>query len=75
MQVTVLDYGFSSVTTICVFRRVGLLTPFTPTLFLKDPQKEDEAIYPELLTVGGIRWNNLPGYGQPKDKVKLPVKN
>ena len=50
------------------FQLVGLSTPLMPTLCLEDSQMGDETIYPELLSVGVVRWNKLPGCWQPKYK-------
>ena len=41
---------------------------------LKDPQMEDDTIYPELpLSVAVICWNKLPACWQLKDKKNSPL--
>ena len=54
-------------------RLVGLSTPSVPTLCLKDPKMRDDTIYPELLTVGEVRWNRLPVGWQLKYKKTFPL--
>ena len=56
------------------FQLVGLSTPSVSTLRLKDPQMVDDTIYLELhQTVGVVRWNELPGCWQLKDKKISPL--
>ena len=40
---------------------------------LKKETKPNQTMYPELLTVVGIRWNKLPGCWLVKDKKNSPL--
>ena len=52
------------------FQVVCLSIPSVPTLCLKNPEIANDKIHLELfLTVGVVRWSNLPGYWQLKDKM------
>ena len=66
MLVTVLDVALL----LCFINSV-------PILCLKDPQNEDDIIYPKLLMVGMVVWTMLPGCWQLKDKKNslLTIKN
>ena len=50
------------------FQLVGLSTLSMPWLCLKNPQMEDEIIYPELLMARVVRLNKLHKFWQLKDK-------
>ena len=64
-----LNYSHQLYFTYMCFRLVGLSTPLVLMLCLKDPQMQDDTVYPEfLLMVGVVHWNKLPRYWQLKDK-------
>ena len=68
------ECGLSSQRTTC-FELNVLSNPFVHTLCFKDPPKRDDAIYPELLTVEGGRFDDVTRVLTNQRQEKFSIKN